>query len=77
MRILDQVHIDFLTSQETLKLWAGYTLQERTMLFRERFPGKEIAITSLRKLYNKNRIKRKVVREAKLAPEKTKINFPA
>ena len=61
-RKLDQVHIDFLTSPETLKIWAGFPLKERSKLFHRKFPNKRIAVTSLRRLYSTHRIKRKVVR---------------
>ena len=61
-RKLDQQHIDFLISPETLKLFAGATLKERTILFHRKFPNKKIAVTSLRCLYLKNRVKRKAVR---------------
>ena len=39
------------------------------MLFHRQFPNKRIAITSLRRLYLKNGIKRKKVRQEKYKPE--------
>ena len=65
-RILDQEHVDFLTGQETLTLWAGYTLKERTILFHRRFPHKVIAATSLRRLYLKHGVRIKKVRQEKV-----------
>ena len=61
-RQLEQKHIEFLISTETLNLWAGKTLAERVLLFHRKFANKNIAVTSLRRLYLKNRVKRKVVR---------------
>ena len=61
-RRLDQEQIDFLLKKETHILWAGRTLKERTVLFYRRFPHKKIAVTSLRRLYLANGIKRKIVR---------------
>ena len=65
-RVLEKVHVDYLTDQETLTRWAGYTVKERTILFHRRFPDKVIAVTSLRRLYLKNGIKLKKVRQEKV-----------
>ena len=62
IRKLNQEHIDFLTSDQTLEIWAGKTMLERTVLFHRRFPDKRIAATSLRRLYLAHKIKRKKVR---------------
>ena len=61
-RLLDREHIEFLTSPSTLESWAGRTMKWRTILFHRRFPDKRIAVTSLRKLYLKHKVKRKRVR---------------
>ena len=61
-RRLDAEQTTFLLKKETLILWAGKTLKERTILFHRRFPHKKIAVTSLRRLYLANGIKRKIVR---------------
>ena len=53
---------------ETLKFWAGRTLKERVILFHRKFPNKRIAVTSLRRLYQQKKIKRKVVRQEKVKP---------
>ena len=61
-RRLEQQHIDFLLSHETLRRWAGFTLKQRCKLFHRQFVNKKIAVTSLRRLYLKHGIKRKAVR---------------
>ena len=77
VRKLDQEHIDFLTSQDTLTRWAGRTLKERSKLFHRTYPDKRIAITSLRRLYLKHRIKRKKVRQEKIKPGHVMATFEA
>ena len=74
-RQLEQVHVDFLTSERTLELWSGKTPKERTVLFRSRFPAKRIAVTSLRKLYLRHKIKRKKVRQEKSLPGNLQAEF--
>jgi hypothetical protein len=74
-RKLDQEHIDFLVSKDTLQLWAGKFLKERCKLFHRKFPNKRIAVTSLRRLYLKNKVKRKKVRQEKHLPEKFKLKY--
>ena len=69
------MHVDFLTSPETLKLWAGFPLKERSKLFHRKFPNKRIAVTSLRRLYSTHRIKRKIVRQEKVKPSHVMQNF--
>ena len=59
---LDQEHVEFLVSEETLKQWAALTLKERAKLFHRKFPNKKIAPTSLRRLYLKHKVRRKAVR---------------
>ena len=67
-RRLEQQHVDYLLSEETLRLWAGMTLKQRCKLFHRRFVNKTIPVTSLRKLYIKHGVKRKKVRQEKLKP---------
>lgn len=59
---LEKEHVDFLLSPKTLELWAGLTMKQKTVMFHRRYPNKRLAITSLRRLYLKNMIKRKKVR---------------
>ena len=44
-------------------------------MFHRQFTNKRIAVTSLRKLYLRNGIKRKKVRMEKVIPQKLKDNF--
>jgi hypothetical protein len=50
---------------------------ERTILFHRRFPNKKISVTSLRRLYLANKVKRKAVRQFKEIPNHTIADFPA
>ena len=72
---LDQRHFNFLLCPRTLELWAGLTLKERSKMFHRKFPHKRIVATSLRRLYLKNKIKRKQVRQEKKLPMSTSVNF--
>ena len=63
---LDQQHVDYLLNHRTLELWAGYTMKRRVMLFHRTFTDKRVSITGLRRLYLKNGIKRKKVRQEKV-----------
>ena len=73
--MLEMKHIEFLTSTDTLNLWAGKTLAERVVLFHRKFANKKISITSLLSLYLENRIKRKAVRQEKLKPDHIQETF--
>ena len=61
-------HIAFLTSQATLRTMAGCTLQERSTLFRRKFPNVKITRNILQRLYAKHKIRKKVVRMVKVPP---------
>ena len=50
-------------------------MKMRTILFHRQFPDKRIAVTSLRRLYLKNKIKRKKVRQEKYLPPNTQEKF--
>ena len=76
-RELDQLHVDFLTNPETLRVWAGRSMKERAILFHRKFPNKRIAVTSLRRLYLRKGIKRKVVRQEKIKPAHVQLAFDA
>ena len=56
--------------------WAGLTMKERVILFHRQFMNKKIAITSLRRLYLNNKVKRKKIRQHKGVPQKTLDDFP-
>ena len=72
---LDQEHFEFLMSPDTLKQWAGMTMKMRTTLFHRQFPNKRIAVTSLRRLYLRHKVKRKKVRQEKYLPPGTQQRF--
>ena len=74
-RKLEQEHIDFLVSKDTLQLWAGKIMKERCKLFHRKFPNKRIAVTTLRRLYLKNKVRRKKVRQEKYLPDKFKLKY--
>jgi len=74
-RKLDQEHIDFLISPFTLEKWAGITMKKRTVYFHRKFVNKQIAVTSLRRLYLQHGIRCKKVRQEKVMPQQTRQNF--
>ena len=76
-RKLAQTHIDFLLHERTLELWSGYTMKERTVLFHRKYPHKKIAVTSLRRLYLKHGVRRKIVRQEKVMSEAARRAFRA
>lgn len=47
-RKLEQMHLDFLTSAETLRKWRGFGLRDRCILFHRQFPDKFISFSKLR-----------------------------
>ena len=65
---LTQEHIDYLINPQTIQQWAGRTVKERAILFQRQFQKKRIAVTSLRRLYQKHGIKSKKVRQEKVMP---------
>ena len=75
VRKLDQEHLDFLLNQRTLEQWSGLTLQERTVRFHRVYTDKRIAVTSLRRLYLKNGIKRKKIRHEKPPPDEVRPHY--
>ena len=72
---LDQQHFDFLLNHKTLELWAGLTMKERTKLFHRNFPDKRVSVSSLRRLYIKNKMKRKKVRLEKIVTQTVQYDF--
>ena len=50
-------------------------MKERTVMFHMQFPDKRIAVTSLRRLYLKNKIKRKKLRQEKVMPPVQKLEY--
>ena len=66
---LDQEHINFLTSEETLLAWITKSIPERCTLFHRTYTDKFIKPWRLRAVYRVNGIKKKVIRTKKM-PEK-------
>ena len=55
--------------------WAGKTIEERTMLFKRRFPAKIISKTALYRLYKKNGAKKKQIKVDKSKPDRKQGHF--
>ena len=58
-----------------MELWAGHTLKERTTLFHRKFPNKKLAVTSLRRLYLRHGVRRKLIRQEKVMSGETRLAF--
>ena len=58
-----------------MELWAGHTLKERTTLFHRKFPNKRLAVTSLRRLYLRHGVRRKLIRQEKVMSGETRLAF--
>ena len=69
-RILEEDHIAFLTSQDTLRAWSGYSLAFRCILFHRRFPNKVMSVSRLVRFYKQHQIKRKVIARFKGCKDK-------
>ena len=52
-------------------------MKMRTVLFHRQYPNKRIAVTSLRRLYLKNKVSRKKVRQEKYLPQHVKVQYEA
>jgi hypothetical protein len=62
---LSDDHIAFLTDPETLNEWAHASLKERVKRFHRRFGEAKISVSTLRRLYLKNKIKFKFIKRVK------------
>lgn len=51
IRKLDDEHLDFLISDETLRKWRPYSLRTRVLLFHRQFPDRFISVSRLRQIY--------------------------
>ena len=58
---LEQHHLDFLSSPQTLNRWAHLSLKMRVIMFHRAFPEVKISVTLLRRLYKKHGIKFKCI----------------
>jgi hypothetical protein len=72
---LDKVHIDYLTSQDTLTAWAGVPLTGRVKLFHRRFPNRIVSKSGLQRIYSKYSIKRRNVRQEKSMADSSLAKF--
>ena len=52
-------------------------MKERTVLFHRKYPHKRVAVTSLRRLYLRHGVRRKIVRQEKAMSEATRRVFCA
>lgn len=68
---LDQEHIDFLTSQETLRQWSGLTLKERAKAFHRAYTDRWTYPVAISKLYRKHGITLKKVKILKSTGNQT------
>ena len=60
-RFLNQQHIDWLTSEETLERMRGVGLRERCCMFEREFPGKKLSFSMLRQVYQAYKIKQRIL----------------
>ena len=65
---LDSGHIAYLTSQITLQLQVGRSLDERASLFMNKFPAKDLTGGRLWNIYRKHGIRFKVIKAKKVCP---------
>ena len=74
-RVLDEEHINYITSNETLLLQAGLSMGERTQMFSSKFTDKKLSKTTLYRLYKKHGIKRKRILVEKTISDYQKLHF--
>ena len=67
---LNALHLEHLTSEETLKRQIGMSLAERAVDFSRSFPDKKICATTLWHIYKKHGIRKKKVKVTKLPTKK-------
>ena len=53
-------------NDQTLRLWSAKSLDERVVLFKQKYPYAHITIYKLRKFYRDNKIKKKSIRLTKI-----------
>jgi len=73
--LLEERHTEFLTSEETLRKWAGLSLSDRAARFHSKFPSKKITAMGLCRLYKARKIKRMTVRRKKDFPEHNRLKY--
>ena len=60
-RALTDEQTAFLVSETTLRKWLPFSLETRTKLFEQHYPGTKLAVTRLRLLYKKHRIRHRII----------------
>ena len=65
-RLLNDEHVKYLTSSETLKSWMPHSLRTRCKLFHRQFPDKLISFSRLRSLYREHGISHRVLQSGML-----------
>ena len=58
--------IVYLTSAQTLDSWTSLSLEERLVVFKQRYPNSLVTVYKLRKLYKQYKIRKKVIRIRKI-----------
>ena len=72
---LTREHIQYLTSQETLELWAGKSLAERAKLFHRKFTDRWTYPAKISKIYKDNGITKKRVKIQKSTGKQTLTEY--
>ena len=67
---LTQEEVDYLCEEHTLTLWRTLSLVQRTKIFSIRFPGRQISVDKLRRVYRLNGIKMRALKFKKSLTEK-------
>ena len=67
---LTQEEVDYLCEEHTLTLWRTLSLVQRTRIFSIRFPGRQISVDKLRRVYRLNGIKMRALKFKKSLTEK-------
>ena len=68
-RELTQEQMEFILGEDTLRMQAGLTLKERAAMFADKFQVEPLPVTTLRRVYLQNGVKRKRVRQKKVPPQ--------
>ena len=65
---LTENQVAVITNEDTMIHMAGYSLAERASMIKQRYPGKSITSSQLRRLYLARGIKRKFIKQEKVIP---------
>ena len=67
---LNKIHIDHIISQDTLQSQIGMSLDERAADLTRAYPNKKISSSTLRRIYQKYKVRRKKVKVTKIPNRK-------